>query len=103
MLSKTKRLAVVNQVSKTGSCLARLTASQWGSRIFSITTDYLSNLAAGPLDEFHLVHVMHDSVMHDSVMPDSSLLLCQIPDSNFHVMPDSVMPLSVIPLSTFLL
>ena len=41
--------------------------------------------------------------MHDSVMPDSSLLLCQIPDSNFHVMPDSVMPLSVIPLSTFLL
>ena len=46
---------------------------------------------------------MPDSVMHDSVMPDSSLLLCQIPDSNFHVMPDSVMPLSVIPLSTFLL
>ena len=41
--------------------------------------------------------------MHDSVMHDSSLLLCQIPDSNFHVMPDSVMPLSVIPLSTFLL
>ena len=55
MLSKTKKLAVVKQVSKTGSCLARLTASQWGSKIFSITTDYLSNLAAGPLDEFHLV------------------------------------------------
>ena len=55
LLSKALWLADVEQNSHTGCCLARLTAWQWHSIIYSTTTDNLSNLAAGPLDEFHLV------------------------------------------------
>ena len=55
LLSKSVSLVVVKPDSKTGSCLARLSAWQWGSKIFSPTTDHPCNLDAGPLDEFHLV------------------------------------------------
>ena len=55
LLSKALWLADVEQNSHTGCCLARLTAWQWHCIIYSTTTDNLSNLAAGPLDEFHLV------------------------------------------------